>query len=71
MNPNFNRKSVARTTGLRSTDLRNRVAAALGWNPDHARSFSFPALRELVRPVSPELAKELDTVIRTGSYITK
>jgi hypothetical protein len=39
--------------------LAARVALALGWTVDDVRSFSLPALRDLVRPVSPKLAHEI------------
>jgi len=31
--------------------LHQRIAEALGWTVEQARSFSLPALRDLVRPV--------------------
>jgi hypothetical protein len=40
-------------------ELAARVALALGWTVDEVRSFSLPALRDLVRPVSPKLAHEI------------
>lgn len=48
--------------------LHERVANALGWTVKDVQSFSFQALREVVRPVSDKLAHELDAAIRSGSY---
>lgn len=49
--------------------LHERIAQALGWTVADTQSFSFQSLRELVRPVSPKLAAELDHQIQSGSYI--
>lgn len=43
--------------------LHERVARVLGWAPEQAQSFSLPALRDLVRPVSPKLAWEITCAI--------
>ena len=51
------------------SDLHERVAKALGWSVKDARSMSMQALRELVRPVDPSLARELDYMIQSGAYI--
>jgi len=51
------------------SDLRGRIAKTLGWKVEDTHGFSFQSLRELVRPVSPELANEVNAVIRDGSYI--
>lgn len=53
----------------RLPNLVPRIAAALGWTEPEVRQFSFQSLREIVRPVSPKLAHELDVMIRTGEYI--
>lgn len=50
-------------------NLHARVAAALGWSVKDAQSMSLPALRDIVRPVSPKLASELTHVIQSGTYI--
>ncbi len=50
-------------------DLHERIAKALGWTVAEAQSFSFQALREMVRAVDPALTAELDAAIRSGSYI--
>lgn len=42
-----------------SDSLHARIAKALGWTVKEAQSFSLPALRDLVRPVSPKLAEEI------------
>jgi hypothetical protein len=49
--------------------IHERVGQALGWTDAEVKSFSFQALRELIRPVDPALARELDEAIRTGKYI--
>jgi hypothetical protein len=50
------------------SDLYDRIARALGWSPTAARSISMQSLRDLVGPVSPDLAKELDAAIQSGEY---
>ena len=45
------------------------IAKALGWTEEQAKTFSLSALRDIVRPVSPDLAAELGEVIRDGSHI--
>lgn len=50
--------------------LKERVAAALGWSVEDTHKVSLQSLRDLVRPVSSKLAHELDVVIRTGEHIT-
>jgi hypothetical protein len=39
--------------------LHARVAAALGWSVEATRAFSLLSLRDIVRPVSPNLAQEI------------
>lgn len=51
------------------TTLHERIAEALGWTVKETQSFSFQALRAILRTVSPKLAHELDVEIRTGAYI--
>lgn len=51
------------------SDLHERVAKALGWTVKDAQSLSMQALRDLVRPVDPDLAREMDYLIRSGEYI--
>lgn len=51
------------------SDIRERVAHALGWTIEQTMSFSYQALRELVRPVDGNLASELTRLIQTGQYI--
>jgi hypothetical protein len=43
--------------------IHTRVAAALNWSEADARSFSLPALREMVRPVSAKLAHEIELIM--------
>ena len=49
--------------------LHARIAKALGWTEAEVKSFSFQALREIVRPVDPKLADELSEELRSGRYI--
>ncbi len=49
--------------------LHRRVAEVLGWDVSQAQSLSLPALRDLVRPVSPKLAYEITVALETGSVI--
>jgi hypothetical protein len=46
--------------------MHERIAEALGWTVEQARSFSLPALREIVRPVSMKLALEITLQIQGG-----
>jgi hypothetical protein len=52
-------------------DLHDRIAAALGWTPGQARSFSLNTLREVVRPVAPALADEISALIRSCAHYTR
>jgi hypothetical protein len=47
--------------------LHELIAKVLGWTVEEARSFSLPALREVVRPVSMKLAYEITLQIQFGS----
>jgi hypothetical protein len=51
------------------SDLHDRVAKALGWSPSDVRSLSMQSLRDLVRPVDPDLSRELGYAIQSGTYI--
>lgn len=46
--------------------LQERIAEKLGWTLKDVQSMSLQSLRENVRPVSPKLANELTTFIRSG-----
>ena len=46
--------------------LHDRIAEALKWTPQEARSFSLSSLRELVRHVSPKLAHEITLAMQQG-----
>ncbi len=50
--------------------LQDRAARALGWNPADVRSLSMRSLRDLVRPVDPDLAREMSLVIQSGACAT-
>ncbi len=52
-----------------SPTLHERIAQALGWTEEQAKSFSLPALREVVRPVDPKLAAEIGEVVQAGSHL--
>jgi hypothetical protein len=49
--------------------MHERIAKALGWTVEEARSFSLPALREVVRPVSMKLAYEITLAIQNASIV--
>lgn len=51
------------------SDLHDRAARALGWSASDVRSLSMPSLRDLVRPVDPDLAREMDYVIQSGANV--
>jgi hypothetical protein len=46
-----------------------RIAKALGWTVQKTQTLSLPALRELVRPISPKLANAISECIRTGVLV--
>ncbi len=52
-------------------DLHQRIAEALGWSLEDVQSFSLPALRELVRPVSPKLADHITETIHLGMHVVR
>jgi hypothetical protein len=49
--------------------LHERIVAVLGWTVEEVQSFSLPALRELVRPVSPKLAHDITVALRLGAHL--
>jgi hypothetical protein len=51
------------------SDLHDRIAKALGWSTRDVQSLSMQSLRDLVRPVDADLAREMDYVIQSGAYI--
>ena len=51
------------------SDLHDRIAKVLGWSTRDAQSLSMQSLRDLVRPVDADLARELDYVIQSGAYV--
>lgn len=53
----------------RQGTLHERIAVSLGWEVCDAQSFSLPTLRDLVRPVSPQLAYEI--TIALGEHLTR
>ncbi len=55
--------------GFEVSDLHDRIAKALGWSMRDAQSLSMQSLRDLVRPVDPDLAREMDYVIQSGAYV--
>lgn len=55
--------------GFQVSDLHDRAARVLGWSPADVRSLSMQSLRDLVRPVDPDLAREMDYVIQSGAYV--
>ena len=62
-------RSLPLHPGLRLVnDLYDRAARALGWKPADARTVSMRTLRDLVRPVDPDLAQEMTLAIQSGAY---
>jgi len=53
------------------SDLHKRIAEAVGWTEEEAKSFSLPALREVVRPVDAKLAYEISVVMNSPSYVVE
>ena len=51
------------------SDLYDRAARALGWNPTDVHAVSMQTLRDLVRPVDPDLAQEIGLLIQSGVYV--
>lgn len=51
--------------------LHERIALALGWTVEQAKSFSLLSLRDLVRPVSPKLADEITNAINSPGYYSR
>lgn len=51
-----------------SNNIHARIAEALGWTIEEVQSFSLQTLRDLVRPVSPKLAREI-TLSIPGSIV--
>jgi hypothetical protein len=51
------------------SDLHDRAAKALGWSVRDVQSLSMQSLRDLVRPVDADLARQMDYVIQSGAYI--
>jgi hypothetical protein len=49
--------------------IHERIAAALNWSLNDVRSFSLPALRDMVRPVNPALASEISLALARGSHL--
>lgn len=49
--------------------MHERAAKALGWSVADTQSMSLAALRDMVRPVNPELAGEMTRAIQKGSHI--
>lgn len=51
------------------SDLHDRIAKALGWSGRDVQSLSMQSLRDLVLPVDPNLAQELNYAIQSGAYV--
>lgn len=51
------------------SDLHDRIAKAIGWSMKDVQSLSMQSLRDLVRPVDPDLAREMDYAIQSGAYV--
>jgi hypothetical protein len=50
-------------------DLYDRAARVLGWKHTDTHTVSMLALRDLVRPVDPDLAHEMTLAIQSGAYL--
>jgi len=51
--------------------LHSRIAKALGWTVAQTQSMSLASLRELVRPVDPELAKDITREMGGGHHVSR
>lgn len=49
--------------------IHRQIAEVLGWSEQDTAKFSMQSLRELVRPLDPELAAMMDRHIRSQSYV--
>lgn len=49
--------------------IHERVAAAIGWSLEDVQSLPLPALRNVVRAVSPKLSEEISRLIRGGEAL--
>lgn len=50
-------------------NLYERAANALGWSLADVHTVSMQSLRDLVRPVAPDLAQEINLAIQSGAYV--
>lgn len=66
--PRTRSHAVKKSAAPHSSDLHDRIAKALGWSVKDTQSMSMQSLRDLVRPVNPSLAQEMDYMIRSGAY---
>lgn len=57
--------------GVVMTSLHARAAAALGWSVADAQSLSLQSLRDLVRPIAPDLAADISEAVSTGRHIRR
>lgn len=55
----------------RHRDLHAKIAVALSWCDAEMRSVSLQSLRDLVRPLRPELADEISEAIQTGRVVVR
>lgn len=52
-------------------ELQKTAAKVLGWSLEGVRSTSLQSLRDLVRPLDPDLSDALSLAIRTGQYVSQ
>jgi hypothetical protein len=52
-------------------NIDERIAKTLGWELADVKTMSYNGLRDLVRPLDPELAKEITHIIDWGFFITR
>jgi hypothetical protein len=51
--------------------LHDRIAKALNWSIEETWGFSLAAMRELVRPIDPELAQDITLAVGGGSRVAR
>jgi hypothetical protein len=51
--------------------LHDRIAEALNWNIEETWGFSLAAMRDLVRPVDPELAQDITLAIEGIGHVAR
>lgn len=60
---------LRRRYGRSGGSLQERAAAALKWSLHDVQSMSLQSIRDLVRPIDPELAADISASISSGGYV--